>query len=89
MTAKLAQKDVSDIVRILEFLARYVHDRAGSIQRIGRVLNQGLVTSTGRNLFAGHFAYLDTCGLTPEQVFDETLANALQRARPAGSMSRT
>ncbi|MCY4348856.1 MAG: hypothetical protein OXC25_03280 [Thiotrichales bacterium] len=56
VTAKLARKDASDIVRILEFLARYVADRTGSIQRIGRVLSQGLVTSTGRNLFAGHFA---------------------------------
>jgi hypothetical protein len=38
------------------------------------VLNQGLVTATGKNLFAGRFAYLNTCGLTAAQVFDETLA---------------
>ncbi len=73
VTATLAKKDASDIVEILQFLARYVTDRAGSIQRIGRVLNQGLVTATGKNLFAGRFAYLNTCGLTPTQVFDETL----------------
>ena len=74
VTATLARKDASDIVEILQFLARYVADRAGSIQRIGRVLNQGLVTATGKNLFAGRFAYLNTCGLSPTQVFDETLA---------------
>ncbi len=74
VTATLAKKDASDIVEILQFLARYVADRADSIQRIERVLNQGLVTATGRNLFAGGFAYLNTCGLTPAQVFDETLA---------------
>ena len=70
----LASQDASDIVEILQFLARYVADRAGSIQRIDRLLNQGLVTAKGQNLFAGRFAYLNTCGLTPAQVFDETLA---------------
>ena len=69
----LAVQDASDIVEILQFLARYVADRTGSIQRIDQVLNQGLVTAMGRNLFAGRFAYLNTCGLSPAQVFDETL----------------
>lgn len=73
VTATLASKDASDIVAILQFFARYVSDRAGSIQRIGHVLNQGLVTATGKNLFAQRFAYLNTCGLSAAQVFDETL----------------
>ena len=73
VTATLAQKDASDIVEILQFLARYVADHAGSIQRIDRVLNQGLVTATGKNLFAGRFAYLNTCGLSSAQIYDETL----------------
>ncbi len=70
----LAAQDASDIAEILRFLARYVADRAGSIQRINRVLNQGLVTATGRNLFAERFSYLNTRRLAPEQVFEETLA---------------
>ena len=74
VTATLAKKDASDIVEILQFLDRYAADRAGSIQRIERVLHQGLVTAAGRNLFAGRFSYLNTSGLSPEQVFDETLA---------------
>ena len=74
VTATLAKKDASDIVEILQFLAHYVADRTGSIQLIKQVLNQGLITATGKNLFAGQFAYLNTCGLTPEEVFDETLA---------------
>ena len=73
VTATLATKDASDIVEILRFLDRYVADRAGSIQLIDQVLNQGLVTATGRNLFAGHFPYLNIRGLSPAQVFDETL----------------
>ncbi len=74
VTATLAKKDESDIVEILQFLAGYVAGRNDSIQRIDRVLNQGLVTATGKNLLAGRFAYLNTCGLSPEQIFDETLA---------------
>ena len=73
VTATLATKDASDIVEILKFLARYVANREGSIRHIDQVLNQGLVTSTGQNLFAGRFAYLNTVGLSPEQVFDGTL----------------
>jgi hypothetical protein len=74
VTATLAARDASDIVEILQFLARYAQDRAGSIQRIERVLNQGLVTATGKNLFAGRFTYLNTLGLSGEQIFNETLA---------------
>lgn len=74
VTATLAKKDASDIVEILQFLARYIADRTGSIQRIERVLNQGLITATGRNLFAGRFTYLNASGLSPAQVFEETLS---------------
>ena len=74
VTATLAKKDASDIVEILQFLARYASNRTDSIQCIDRALNQGLESATGRNLFAGRFAYLNTRGLSPAQIFDETLA---------------
>ena len=70
----LATQDASDIVEILMFLERYVSDRDGSIRRIHRVLNEGLITATGKSLFAGRFAYLNTVGLSPEWIFNETLA---------------
>ena len=70
----LSTKDAPDIVKILQFLDRFVTDRAGSIQRIDQILNQGLVNAKGINLFAGRFAYLNACGLSPEEVFDRTLA---------------
>ena len=70
----LAGKDASDIIQILQFLARYVADRAGSIKRIDRVLNQGLVTASGTDLVAGRFSYLNTSGLSPTQIFDQTLS---------------
>jgi len=74
VTATLATRDASDIVEILQFLSRYVADKPASIQRIDHVLNQGLVTAQGKNLFAERFKYLNTCGLTAAQIFDETLA---------------
>jgi hypothetical protein len=73
VTKTLATRDASDIIEILLFLSRYVSDRAGSIQRIERVLNQGIVTADGKNLFAGRFTYLNTVGLSATQVFEETL----------------
>ena len=73
VTATLATRDASDIVEILQFFGRYVADRPGSIQRIERVLNTGLETASGKNLFAGRFAYLNTSGLSPAQVFDDSL----------------
>ena len=74
VTKTLASRDASDIIEILKFLSSYVSDHARSIQRIERVLNQGLVTAGGKNLFAGRFTYLNTTGLSAAQVFDETLA---------------
>ncbi|MCW5969754.1 MAG: DEAD/DEAH box helicase family protein [Blastocatellales bacterium] len=74
VTATLATRDASDIVEILRFLSGYVANRADSIEHIRRVLHDGLLTANGKNLFAGRFAYLNTCGLSPTQIFDETLA---------------
>jgi len=85
VTATLASRDASDIIEILRFVARYVADRAGSIERIERVLNQGLVTADNRNIFANRFTYLNTAGLSPAQVFDDTLAT-LFNASGGGSL---
>jgi hypothetical protein len=74
VTATLATRDASDIVEILQFFSRYVQDRREGIRRIEQVLSEGLVTSTGKNLFARRFAYLNTCGMSAEQIFDDTLA---------------
>jgi hypothetical protein len=71
--AGFGSREGTDIINILRFLARYVHDRSESVKRIERVLGEGLLTAKGQNLFFGRFAYLTTCGLTPAQLFDETL----------------
>ena len=73
VTKTLASRDASDIIEILKFLSRYVSNPAASVQRIHRVLNEGLVTARGVNLFAGRFAYLNMTGLSAADVFNETL----------------
>lgn len=67
VTKTLVTRDASDIIGILRFLARYVADRQGSIERIERVLNQGLVTAEGKNLFANRFTYLLRLALRRDQ----------------------
>jgi hypothetical protein len=76
------REQVSDVVAILKFLASYVAARPDSIERIRRVLHDGLTTAKGKNLFAGQFKYLNTCGLSPAQIFDDTLATLFNA--PAG-----
>jgi hypothetical protein len=85
VTKTLATREASDIIAILRFLAQYVANRVGSIQRIERVLNDGLITADGRNLFANRFSYPDTTGLSATQVFEETLAT-LFNAPGGGSL---
>jgi len=73
VTKTLAARDASDIVEILQFFARYVRDRQGSIQRIQEVLTRGLVTADGRNIFERRFVYLNTRNISAEAIFEETL----------------
>ncbi|RMH36797.1 MAG: DEAD/DEAH box helicase, partial [Nitrospirae bacterium] len=82
VTATLATREASDIVDILRFFDRYVSHRTSSIARITQVLHTGLITASGKNLFAGRFAYLNTSGLTPAQIFDDTLRTLFNA--PAG-----
>jgi len=81
VTATLATRDATDIVEILQFLARYATDRAESIERIRRVLHEGLITASGRDLFANRFTALIASRLTPEQIFEETLATLFNAPR--------
>lgn len=74
VTKSLSNSDASDIVEILSFIRRYVSDKAKSVQRIDRVLNHGLISSDGQNLFANRFGYLISIGMTPEQIFNESLS---------------
>lgn len=68
-------RKVSDVVDILLFLATFVRKRDDSIASMERLLSgrSGLLDAKGRELFEGAFQYLNTLGLTPEQLFDDIL----------------
>jgi len=69
------RRKVSDVVDILLFLATFVLERDESIAAIGGVLagRSGLLDSQNRDIFAGAFRYLNTLGLSSDQVFDDIL----------------
>lgn len=69
------KRKVSDVVDILLFLATFVRERNDSVATIARLLkgNSGLLDHQNRDIFAGAFQYLNTLGLTPDQVFEDIL----------------
>src|SRR5262249_48762121 len=69
-------RQVSDVLDILLFLAKFVGERALSIGRIDRLLRDrgALTDSRGHEIFANAFAYLVSKGAQPEQVFQDILA---------------
>lgn len=69
------QRKVSDVVDILLFLATFVRGRDEGVAAIERLLagRSGLLDAKRRELFEGSFRYLNTLGLTPDQVFDDIL----------------
>lgn len=75
VTKKPRQKDVSDVVDILLFLATFVRERDESVTAIEQLLagRSGLHDTKGRDLFQGTYAYLNTLGLSPEQIFEDIL----------------
>ncbi len=69
------RRKVSDVVDILLSLATFVRERDESVASIKRLMggHSGLLDAKGRELFEGTFRYLNTLGLTPDQVFDDIL----------------
>ncbi len=69
-----SKQDRSDVVRILGFLSDYATDHAASTADIHMLLEDGLPTTGGRNLFAGHFEPLERSGMHAREIFRESLA---------------
>lgn len=84
VTKKPRKKDVSDVVDILLFLARFVKNREESIRYLDMLLSgrSGLHDAQGRELFAGVFTYLGQKGLNGESAFQDILATLFNAAVP-------
>ena len=87
VTKKPSRKDVSDVVDILLFLARFLKNRDESIRYLNMLLggNSGLHDSKNRELFAGAFTYLGQLGFSGEQTFQDILA-VLFNAQVSGAL---
>ena len=83
---KKGEKDLSDVTRILQFLSRYSGNPTTSTAHIDQLLQDGLPTTGGKNLFAGHFDLLGQSGMTAEQLFRTTLATTFNA--PVGGALR-
>ena len=68
-------RKVSDVVDILLSLTTFVRERDDSVRAIERLLSgrSGLLDAKGRELFGGTYQYLNTLGLTPDQVYEDIL----------------
>lgn len=79
------KRKVSDVVDILLSLATFVRDRDESVTAIERLLagRSGLLDAKGRDLFQGTYQYLNTLGLTPQQVFEDILRELFNAATTA------
>ena len=71
---RTGQKDLSDVVRILAFLSGYASNQSESTVDIHALLEDGLPTTGGRNLFSGRFEQLQRSGMSARQILRKTLA---------------
>lgn len=82
VTKSISATEASDIIQFLKFVASFVGNRVESIRAIEQVLNRGLITSNGRNLFAERFKYLNSLRLSPDEIFSGLLDKVFNA--PAG-----
>src|SRR5215210_2087894 len=76
VTKTTSEKELTDVVEILLFLARFVRERRESVGVIELLLNgrANLLDESGRNIFSASFGYLIESGLRAEEMFDDCLA---------------
>ncbi|MBA4397269.1 MAG: hypothetical protein C0394_07800 [Syntrophus sp. (in: bacteria)] len=79
------KQDVSDVVDILLFLARFVKNREASADYFDQLLKgrSGLHDDRGNELFAGAFTYLGKKNLSGQQAFDDILQVLFNAVTPA------
>jgi len=74
---KEGQRDVSDVVDVLLFLAKFIQSGAESEKNIERLLsgNTGLLNTNGNDIFKSAYPFLLEAGLSPAEVFADILKN--------------
>ncbi len=76
VTKTTSERDLSDVVDILLFLARFVREQGESVTIIERLLQgrSNLLDDAGRNIFSASFGFLFDSGLRADEVHADILA---------------
>ncbi|AWK85405.1 DEAD/DEAH box helicase family protein [Azospirillum thermophilum] len=75
VTGKKAEKEeAADVVRVVEFLARFTGRAAEMVRRIDGILQKGLVNAKRQDLFGRRFDALHDMGLGAEAIYCRILA---------------
>lgn len=82
---KQSGRDVSDVTEILLFLSRFVANRTQSMSTLRDLLDTGLLTADGKNLFSNRFTYLIEEKLSPDALFAD-ICGRLFNAPGGGSL---
>jgi hypothetical protein len=82
---KEANKDVSDVIRVLKFLEAFVRNPSRSISYIDRLLSNqdGINDNDGHSIFSNAFKYIRSKpGATPEKVYNSLLLEVFNSDLP-------
>lgn len=85
VTKTTSEKELTDVVDILLFLARFVRERGESLSIIERLLNgrANLMDSAGRNIFSASFGLLFESGMNAGEVYADVLTRLFNSQAPA------
>ncbi len=88
VTKTTSEKDLTDVVDILLFLARFVRERDESVRIIERLLTgrANLLDDAGRNIFSASFDFLVESNLRGDEVYADVLLRLFNA--PASALLR-
>lgn len=70
-----AGRQVSDVTEVLLVIASFLADAEGAARRIDEILEHGLVSADGRNIFSGLFRHLRRTGKRGRDLYREMLVS--------------
>lgn len=86
VTKSINKDEVSDVVGIIQFLARFTsqQQQAITVQAINRILYDDgyLIDETGKSVFANRFVYLQQRHLSAEAIYQDMLQQIFKTSAP-------
>jgi len=75
VTKTLSKEEGSDITNVLEFLEKFISQKALSQESLEKILHyrSGISTQSGVDIFTGKFDYLSTLNSSVSEIYDEMM----------------